>query len=261
MSRYKYILIFFPILFIANVCFGLVNETYRRGGGVGLSNTPQIIGHSASRVDLIVHNWANSNDEMICGYDPNSLSATPGPDTGDKLAPGEGKSICVFPDQEVWCYTLGVATLFYDEAFAIEPTITRTITVTHTVTQTPTNTRTNTATQTATATQSGTVTQTATYPTATETATYPTATETATYPTATVTDTPTITQTPTETATVPTATVTLTRTATVTVTSTVPTNTVTQTATITKTPTKTPTKTRTRTPTAVRTRTPTPTIP
>lgn len=175
----------------------------RRGGGVVLSATPQAIGQHEYRNDLHIRNDAASSDSMWCGWDE-TVSATPGPDSGVKYGPGDGDSFCVYVDQPLYCYTTGTAVAFYDEAIILTPTPTLTASLTHTPTETPTRTATFTPTRTPT--------RTATFtPTSTKTRTFtktPTPTHTPTNsrrptltPTRTFTPIPTHTETPTRTAT------------------------------------------------------------
>ena len=97
--------------------------SYRRAACVDLNATPLAIGSHDRREEIIIHNPPTSAGEMICGYDPTTLSATPGPFSGDQLAPGEGKSICTFADKIQWCMALdNPVQVCYDEARMVTPT-------------------------------------------------------------------------------------------------------------------------------------------
>ena len=93
----------------------------RNAGGYVLSAAPTTIGNATSRIDLIVHNDAESPDAAFCGYNSATLSRTPGPTSGDKLNPGEGKHICVFADRPMSCIG-NSSTLYFDESRMVTPT-------------------------------------------------------------------------------------------------------------------------------------------
>jgi hypothetical protein len=96
--------------------------SYRNAGGAQMSPTPVVIGTASGRIDLYLHNDADSIDDVVCGYNNAPLSLTPGPTSGDKLNPGEGKHMCVFADQIVRCMSLGSASVFFDESRMVTPT-------------------------------------------------------------------------------------------------------------------------------------------
>lgn len=110
-------------LLLAYAAWG-VEVSYRNAGGVVLSATPTPIGINSGRQDLSVHNDADSIDDIFCGYNLATLSATPGPNSGDKFNPGEGNHICQFPDHVFYCMTLGSATAYWDESRMVTPTAT-----------------------------------------------------------------------------------------------------------------------------------------
>jgi hypothetical protein len=111
----RYILL---IALILTLAFGAEAQSVRRGGGVTLGATATKIGNETGRVDLIIHNDSASTDAIYCGYSADDLSAVIGEGAGDKLAPGEGKAICVFADRPVYCLTVGTANVYYDEGYA-----------------------------------------------------------------------------------------------------------------------------------------------
>lgn len=96
--------------------------TKRRSGVYVLTTSPQEIGQSQYRVDYILRNDADSTHDAFCGYDPNTVSATPGPDSGDKLKPGEGIYVCNYADVPVYCISLGTARVSINEGFTVVPT-------------------------------------------------------------------------------------------------------------------------------------------
>lgn len=113
------------LLFLAaQVAFGQSAVPIRNAGGVVMSETPQAVGNATSRIDYLVHNDGDSTSNVVCGYNPTPLSFTPGPSSGDKLKPGEGKNICTFADQIVYCKTTngGSAVVYMDESRMVTPT-------------------------------------------------------------------------------------------------------------------------------------------
>lgn len=119
MKRYIYGL--FVLLLLAPIAYAL-EVSVRRGGGVTLTGSATEIGNATGRIDLIIHNDSESANAIFCGYTQSAVSATPGVGAGDKLSPGEGKTICAFADRPVYCLTTGTARVYYDEGFMATPT-------------------------------------------------------------------------------------------------------------------------------------------
>lgn len=109
------------VLIAAAIANGL-EVAYRNAGCVTMSATPQAIGTGLSRIDYYLHNDADSVDDIRCGYNTATLNGTPGPSSGDELEPGEGKHICVFADQIVYCNSAGTAKVCFDESRMVTPT-------------------------------------------------------------------------------------------------------------------------------------------
>lgn len=101
--------------------------SYREASCVLLSAVPQAIGSHIRREEIILHNEADSAGDLVCGYDVTTVSFTPGPTSGDELAPGEGKTICTFADKIQWCIALdNPVRVCFDEARLVTPTPTPT---------------------------------------------------------------------------------------------------------------------------------------
>lgn len=111
------------VALVAAIAHGIEVSTRNAGSNTtSLSATPQAVGQAVSRIEYYMHNDSSSVDPVFCGYNPATLSGTPGPSSGDKLAPGEGKQICTFADQVYYCITYGSARVYFDESRMVTPT-------------------------------------------------------------------------------------------------------------------------------------------